>query len=76
MRRGRIGAGVVAAALLLGGCASVHVESPLDDPRAPKTTIKRCSPSDPDRSDWFCKLGQLFYNIVGGMGVDGGYTIR
>jgi len=60
-----------------GGCASVHVESPLDDPRAPSTTaVKRCSPSDPDRSVWFCKLGQLFYNVVGGMGTDGGYTIR
>jgi anti-sigma factor RsiW len=65
------------AALVVGGCATVHVASPLDDPRAPSTTtVKRCSPSDPDRSVWFCQLGQLLYNLVGAGQVDGGYTIR
>jgi len=65
------------AALLVAGCASVHVSSPLDDPRAPSTTaVKRCSPSDPDRSAWFCKVGQLIYNLVGSGQVGGGYTVR
>jgi hypothetical protein len=63
-------------ALVVVGCATVHVASPLDDPRAPSTTVKRCSPSDPDRSVWFCTLGQLLYNLVGAGQADGGYTIR
>ena len=64
------------AALLAGGCASVDVRSPLDDPRAPTTAVKRCSPSDPDRSDWVCKAGQLLYNLLGARLVYGEYTFR
>jgi hypothetical protein len=68
---------IALAALLAAGCANVYVGSPLDDPRAPSTTaVKRCSPDDPNRSAWFCKVGQLIYNIVGGGQVSGGYTIR
>jgi len=65
------------AVAVAAGCANVQVSSPLDDPRAPATAaVKRCSPDDPNRSVWFCKVGQLIYNIVGSGQVSGGYTVR
>ena len=78
-RRARDVVALAAAAFIVAGgsgCASVHVASPLDDPRAPSTAVKRCSPSDPDRSAWFCVLGQFLYNLVGVMQPDGGYSLR
>jgi hypothetical protein len=42
----------------------------------PAGGIKRCSPSDPDRSAWFCFVGQLLYNVVGGMQPDGSDSLR
>ena len=67
---------VALTVLLVGGCSSVHVASPLDDARAPSAgPVKRCSPSDPNRSDWFCKVGQLLYNVFGARQVGGSYVI-
>lgn len=71
-------AAVALIAILAAGCAAVRIESPLDDPRAGHATgaIRRCSPADPDRSAWFCVVGQLLYNVAGGMQPDGGYSFR
>ena len=71
---------VLAGVLLVGGCgASVQPSYPTSasggEPK-PAGGIKRCSPSDPDRSAWFCVVGQLLYNVVGGMQPDGGYSLR
>jgi len=65
--------------LLVGGCAtSIRPASPPASAAGGQSAggIKRCSPSDPDRYGWFCLIGQLLYNVAGGMQPDGGFTLR
>lgn len=76
-RAARVAAVVLAA--MLAGCGSVEPARPpasAFSSSSPSGAIKRCSPSDPDRNAWFCVIGQLFYNVAGGMQPDGGYSIR
>ena len=51
--------------LLVAACASrIPVYTP-SHPAATSSTIKRCSPNDPDRDVWFCGIGQFLYYFVG-----------
>jgi hypothetical protein len=69
----RASASLLVAAALVAGCAA----SP-PGPRAASVepgaepAVQRCSPRDPDRSAWFCVIGQILYAVVAGMeaGVD------
>jgi len=80
LRRTSVASVIVVTALLIEGCgASVRPASPTSGSGGeakPTAGIKRCSPSDPDRYAWFCVVGQLLYNIAGGMEPIGGYSLR
>ena len=69
-----MGASLALVALLVGGCATA---APLPSTAARESkSIKRCSPSDPDRHAWFCVVGQILYGVAGAMQPDGGYSLR
>ena len=61
-------------ALLVAGCATAA--PPPSTAASESKSIKRCSPSDPDRHAWFCMIGQILYGVAGAMQPDGGYSIR
>ena len=69
-----MGASLALIALLVGGCATA-APPPSTAARESKS-IKRCSPSDPDRQVWFCVVGQILYGVAGAMQPDGGYSLR
>ena len=69
-----MGASTVLIAMLVGGCATA---APAPSAAASESkSIKRCSPSDPDRHAWFCVIGQILYGVAGAMQPDGGYSLR
>jgi len=59
-------------ALLAAGCATSAPPSPpaganaAEAPR-PVAWYQRCSPADPNRTAWYCVIGQIGYSILGGM---------
>ena len=59
--------GVVFAAVLAGGCATSSpppaTSGTADEPRQ-ATRLTRCSAADPDRSAWFCVVGQILYSAL------------
>jgi hypothetical protein len=69
----RASASLLVAAALVAGCATSapgpHAERV--EPGA-EPAYQRCSSRDPDRSAWFCVIGQILYAVVAGMeaGVD------
>ena len=69
-----MGASLALIALLVGGCATAAPPSSTASREA--KSVKRCSPSDPDRHAWFCVIGQILYGVAGGMQPDGGYSLR
>jgi hypothetical protein len=69
-----MGASLTLVTLLVGGCATAA--PPSSTAAAESKSIKRCSPSDPDRRAWFCVIGQILYGVAGAMQPDGGYSIR
>jgi hypothetical protein len=56
-------AAALLAATLLAGCATTPRPSAA---RADQTAHapRRCSPADPDRSTWFCVVGQILYGAA------------
>ena len=64
----------VSCALLLAGCTTSSVSSPValersaDRPSPP--TPARCSAADPGRWAWFCVIGQSLYGIVANLQPD------
>ena len=68
-----MGASLALIALLVGGCATA---TPPSTAASESKSIKRCSPSDPDRHAWFCVIGQILYGVAGAMQPDGGYSLR
>ena len=69
-----MGASLALIALLVGGCATAA--PPPSTAASESKSIKRCSPSDPDRHAWFCVIGQILYGVAGAMQPDGGYSLR
>ena len=68
------GVSLALIAMLVGGCATA---APAPSAAASESkSIKRCSPSDPDRHAWFCVIGQILYGVAGAMQPDGGYSLR
>jgi hypothetical protein len=74
MSRSRVGPvtstlrGVVVTAMLAGGCATGPPSPPVtsgtgDAPRQ-AARLTRCSVADPDRSAWFCVVGQILYSTL------------
>jgi hypothetical protein len=66
-------ASLLVAAALVAGCAT-STPGPYAarvEPGA-EPAYQRCSSRDPDRSAWFCVIGQILYAVVAGMeaGVD------
>jgi len=57
-----MGASLALIALLVGGCATAA--PPPSTAASESKSIKRCSPSDPDRHAWFCVVGQILYSIL------------
>jgi len=57
----------VFAAVLAGGCATSSpppaTSGTADEPRQ-GTRLTRCSAADPDRSAWFCVVGQILYSAL------------
>ena len=69
-----MGAALALIALLVAGCATAA--PPPSTAASESKSIKRCSPSDPDRHAWFCVIGQILYGVAGAMQPDGGYSLR
>ena len=69
-----MGASLALIALLVVGCATAA--PPPSTAASESISIKRCSPSDPDRHAWFCVIGQILYGVAGAMQPDGGYSLR
>jgi hypothetical protein len=68
-----MGASLALIALLCGACATA---APPPTAASESKSIKRCSPSDPDRHAWICVIGQILYRVAGAMQPDGGYSLR
>jgi hypothetical protein len=55
---------LVLAAILAAGCATAPPPASSVASDAPQGTgYRRCSAADPDRSAWFCVIGQIVYNV-------------
>jgi hypothetical protein len=55
------------AAALAGGCATSSpppATSGAADEARQATRLTRCSAADPDRSAWFCVVGQILYSTL------------
>jgi hypothetical protein len=72
--RAATGASLALITVLVGGCATATPPASTADRES--KSIKRCSPSDPDRHAWFCVIGQILYGVAGAMQPDGGYSLR
>ena len=68
-----MGVSLALIVLLAGGCATA---TPPPSADRESKSIKRCSPTDPDRQAWFCVIGQILYGVAGAMQPDGGYSLR
>ena len=69
-----MGTALALITVLVLGCATAV--PPPSTAGSESKSIKRCSPSDPDRHVWFCVIGQILYGVAGGMQPDGGYSLR